>query len=69
MNLNYDIDWTCKGFTPLCFIKLFQALNITRKTSLYLIKVQNTTRVINDNSDVRKLGYENLKVIKCTLHL
>ena len=59
MNLNYDIDWTCKGFTPLCFIKLFQALNITRKTSLYLIKVQNTTRVINDNSDVRKFGYEN----------
>ena len=58
-----------RAFTPLCFIKLFQALNITRKTSLYLIKVQNTTRVINDNSDVRKFGYENLKKIKCTLHL
>ena len=27
------------------------------------------TRIISDNSNVRKLGYENLKIIKCTLHL
>ena len=34
------------------------------------VKIQfMITRIINDNSNVRKLRYENLKVIKCTLRL